>query len=233
MSERARFWLISGFLIFTVAICMGVRVDVIERDLLARTQEALGAAGIAFYGVGFEGRDAVLHGFVSSPEQADRIDAIVAAVEGVRTVGRSMAIERIPEPERSAPAVLPVLRLQRLGDRLFLAGRFPDDGSHRALVAAAEERFGKANVSTDLRANAAVASSQWVDRAAALVEIMEKLEGNGRLSIQGDTALLFGQVRDRTDAVEVRALTDSIGPLRWSLDLTVLDAIGTGTGGGA
>lgn len=236
MSERTRVRMIAAFLVVTVLVCAAVSVDSMQRDLLVRTQRALAGAGVAFYGVEMDGRDAVLSGFVPSREQADRIEAIVQTVPGVRAVRSDLVIERIVEPPTGPGAVtssalaLPSLRLQRLGDRVMLAGTLPDDGTAEALAAAATQRYGEDNVRDSMRRSGSTGSSPWIEAAATLLDLLDALEDNGRLTITGTSAHLFGQVRNRAQRDEIEQTARDLSSLRWRFDLLTSDGA---TGGGA
>lgn len=224
---RKRFWLITALLVVALGVCATARIASIRQDLRGRAQEALAAAGVPFYGLDISGRDVVLHGIVASEERASEITSILAAVSGVRDVHDGLVVERIEI--RTAAAVMrpPSLRIQRLGERVFLAGRLPDEESADRLRAAAVRAFGGGNVTSELRVDSTVGAPPWVSTGEQVVELLGAVHGNGRLSIEGDTALLFGLVRSNSERQQLIDDASSIAALRWQYDLVAIDgAIG-------
>ena len=63
-----------------------VQQPAIETDLLQRTRQALAEAGLPTHIVHFNGRDGVLTGTVAGEADAERLQAIVSSVYGVRHV---------------------------------------------------------------------------------------------------------------------------------------------------
>lgn len=224
MSARARFWAIVALMAVTLALCAGMAVERIEDDLLTRAQTALAAGGLPFYGVTVEGRDVVLQGFVPSQEQADSIHTIVADIEGVRRVRDIMTVERVAAPRElgtpSAPVVVPArLRVQRLGDRLFVGGTVPDDGSAERLLRAARERFGDGNVTSSLQVRVDVGHPPWLDVPERIVELLGLASDNVRLVVEGGTGVLSGEASGPEDLVRLRQVTASIPGLDWRFEL--------------
>ena len=230
MRERARFGTITLMLIGTLILSVVVTVGGIQADLLRRTQAALASAGVAYYGLKFDGRDAVLGGFVPSSDQAERIVAIVGAVPGVRAVRDRLVVERViastPTLRRVA---LAELRLQRLGSMLVVSGRVSDTDAQN-LVVAAEHIFGAGRVRSDLRIDNQLEPNDWMLNANALVRIMNALSDTGRLSVRGDQAILGGRVRGNAERRRIDELAASIPGLHWRFEL--FNARGDAAGGG-
>ena len=97
MRARARFRALCGLLGLTLALSVLVAVDSIQRDLLVRSQHALAASGLAFYGLELQGRDVLLHGFVSSSNESRRIEQVIRTVPGGAPVRNELWVERVPE----------------------------------------------------------------------------------------------------------------------------------------
>ncbi|WP_439384011.1 OmpA family protein [Amycolatopsis lexingtonensis] len=86
MSGRRRWILLVPIAVLVTALLAGVvtwaQAGSVQRDLTARTQAALAAAGLPAGNVSFDGRDATLNGF--PPGQALRALEVVQGVDGVR-----------------------------------------------------------------------------------------------------------------------------------------------------
>lgn len=232
MGVRKRFWLITALLAVALGVCVSARVAAIRQDLRGRAQEALAAAGVPFYGLDVSGRDVILHGFVASEKWATEITSILAAVSGVRDVHDGLVVERVEIPTAVARMRPPSLRIQRLGKRVFLAGRLPDDGSADRLTAAAVRAFGRGNVTSELRVDSTVGAPAWLARGEQVVALLRAVHGNGRLSIEGDTALLFGLVRTNSERQQLIDDASSAAVLRWQFNLVAIDGA-IGDAGGA
>ncbi len=230
MSERARFGAITLMLIGALILGVVVTVGSIQADLLRRAQAALASAGVAYYGLEFDGRDAVLGGFVPSSDQAERIVAIVGAVPGVRAVRDQLIVERVIESTPTLARVAQAeLRLQRLGSRLVISGRVSGIDAQN-LVDAAQRTFGAGRVRSDLRVDTQLEASDWMLDVSALVRIMNALSDTGRLSVRGDQAILAGRVRGNAERRRIDELASLIPALCWRFEL--FNARGGTAGGG-
>jgi len=219
MTDRRRAKIVGAFLVASAIVCATVRVDGIRRDLTVRTQQALAAAGVAFYGIEIRGRDVRLHGFVRSRNEGEKISQIIAEVRGVRAVSSDLIVEHVAESQRASAVAPPMLRLQRLGARLFLAGQFPAGPYRGRLAAAAAQRFGPDSIMDNVRQRKALDSPAWLREVAVLIQIMARLHDRGRLVIEGSTALLVGQVGDPEAGAEIRRLASSVPGLRWRFEI--------------
>ncbi len=229
MNERVRFRVITMLLLGALIVGVVVTVGGIQTDLMRRSQAALASAGVAYYGLVFDGRDAVLGGFVPSSDEANRIVAIVSGVPGVRSVRNELIVERvvesIPGPRATAPAEL---RLLRLGSMLVLSGRVADSEA-RGLIRAAEDTFGGSGVRSDLRIESQLEPSDWLTDPSVLIRIMGALSETGRLSVHGDQAVLGGRVGSISDRRHIDELAAEIPGLRWRFDL--FNGLGSAAGG--
>jgi len=236
MRARARFRTLCGLLGLTLALSVFVAVDSIQRDLLVRSQHALAASGLAFYGLELQGRDVLLHGFVSSSNESRRIEQVIRTVPGVAHVRNELVVERVADATRAAGAhsgsvsPLPSLRWQGLGSHFVISGILPDDGSLDDLMRALLQRYGRGNVSSRAVASDAVGRAGWLDAIPRLLDLMSTLDGNARLVITGHSAHLFGQVEGRRQRHQVQRSALRIGGLQWRFDLVARDG---STGGDA
>jgi outer membrane protein OmpA-like peptidoglycan-associated protein len=87
-------WLAAIAALVLGALCVRHHSRSIPIDLHTRSQQALREAGIAFAGLSFDGREALLRGVEGSPEVSARAQDIVREIWGVRTV----SVETTPAP---------------------------------------------------------------------------------------------------------------------------------------
>jgi hypothetical protein len=244
MSERGRFALITTILLVAIAISVFVDVRRIETKLLAGAQLALSAAGIPFYGLKMDGRDAGLSGFVASTEESDRIVQTVAAVPGVRAVHDATVVERIagsgapgsagtgrvggaPGAAR-AQGPAPQVRIQRVGSRIRVSGRLPE-GEAASWIEALSSRFDERQIESALLEDRRMSGTAWVGERQAIADLVAGI-GDGVLTIRGDTASLSGMVSGRAERDRISERAQAISSLTWRFDLFSLD--GTVSGGG-
>lgn len=236
MDARLRFWLICALIFAALGVCVIATMDRIQQDLLSQGQLALAAAGIGFYGLEIEGRDAVLHGFVASPEDSAAVRAVVAGIEGVRQVRDETVVERVvvaSEPRPSPPSGMPArLRAQVLGRRVFLSGTLPA-AAGRELVVAARQRFGAGLSSDGLRLDDGVATPPWLSAAGRLLALLELTAGNARLAIESSSGVLSGQVASAAQAQRLREIAAELPGLELRIELFSPVMPVAGAGGGA
>lgn len=81
----------------------------IETDLLQRTRQALAEAGLPADMIRFSGRDGILTGAVASEAEAERLQAVVGSVDGVRVVKNRLipASAAIPVQQQDTPELFP------------------------------------------------------------------------------------------------------------------------------
>ncbi len=231
MTERARFRTVTLVLVGALILGVIVTVSAIQADLTRRTQAALASAGVAYYGLEFDGRDAVLGGFVPSTDEATRIVAIVRSVPGVRAVRNELIVERLVESDPAPPAVAPAeLRLQRLGPMLVISGRVADSDA-TSIISAAQEAFGNTHVRSDLRVDSELEPSFWLADPAILLRIINAASETGRLSVRGEQAVLGGRIVTSADRRRINELAATIPGLRWRFDL--FNGLGSAAGDNA
>ncbi|MFW6198302.1 MAG: BON domain-containing protein [Acidobacteriota bacterium] len=221
MPREWRFWLVTAAMLAAVLLCAGLRAADIEQDLLVRAQRALAADGVPYYGLRIDGRDAVLGGPVESAEEGQRVRRVVADVRGIRMVQDALIVESFPEATTDATIRAtrpPTLRIQRLGDRLFVRAHLPADDVadelHRHL-----RGFGGEVASSSLSVGDAVAEAAWMARLEELVALVAEFEGTGSLTVEGSTAVLSGLVADAATRDRIRERARAIEGLAWRFDL--------------
>jgi outer membrane protein OmpA-like peptidoglycan-associated protein len=94
--NRQLFPLMALLTLLVVAILtlltLWLKQPVIETDLLQRTRQALIAEGLPSNGIHFSGRDGVLSGAIGSADEAERLLAVAAQVNGVRDVSNQLLV---------------------------------------------------------------------------------------------------------------------------------------------
>ncbi|NIY45678.1 MAG: hypothetical protein GWN22_18890, partial [Gemmatimonadetes bacterium] len=93
--SRRRFYGMLAFLSVALVVAMTVTAFRIESDLLSTTQNAIAEAGIPYYNLTIDGRDAVLRGMVDDDIDVARLRAVVASVPGVSRVRDETVAERV------------------------------------------------------------------------------------------------------------------------------------------
>ena len=223
MSERTRFYSITLLLIGALALSVVVTLDSIQTDLLSRTQAVLASGSVAYYGLQFDGRDAIVGGFVPSRAHAEHIVEIVGEVPGVRKVFDELIIDQVIESPSIRPrAATTELRLQRMGSLLMISGHMSESDA-QSLVSAAENTFGHPHVRFDLLTVRQLRPTDWLANATAMVRIMSALSDTGRLSVYGTQAVLGGRIRGNDDRQRIDELTLSVPELRWHIELHSAD----------
>lgn len=233
MSERRRSLLVGALLAAALVFAVAVSVRSIESELLARSQLALAAAGIPFYDITMDGRDAVLRGFVASNEHGRRILDVVAAVPGIRAVHDELVVERIADSGTIALArEQPTLRLQIARSTLRVGGRLTSATESAALLQALRAAVPRLEIVQTLQSVPGIAPAPWLADASALAAVVAAATGDVRLLIQGDTAILSGEVRDAAARERLVAACGSVPGLAWRFDLFSLDGSVSGAGVG-
>lgn len=232
MGDRARFLSVAIILLLALVVGAAVTIRGMQSELLARTQLALAAAGIPFYDISIDGRDARLRGFASSAEQEQRIVDVVAAVPGVRRVRSDLVVERIVEPEATVAVGLPpTLRIQisRAGARV--SGRLASTREATELMAALRAALPRHDIVGGVTADVAVAPAPWLQQPAALAAVVAAAGGDVRLLIQGSTAILSGSVADARARERTIEAAHAVAGLDWSFELFARDGSISGGGG--
>ena len=178
-------WLVA--IAAVVIVATGIRaVPAAEDDLTGRASAALNDADLAI-DVTFQGRDAILSGVVSDPEDVDRAETLVANVRGVRTVDLSGVTVMAVDVAASWFAVA------FDGTTLIISGVVNEPAIRNAIVAAAESTFASAAVVSELTVNATAGELEPADVVA---ELFEGLAGwrSGLLAVAPDRIGIDGVV---------------------------------------
>ena len=193
MSDRATairmpssvWWLMAVAVV--VIVTTGIRaIPAAEDDLTERASAALNDADLAI-DVTFQGRDAMLSGVVSDPEDVDRAETLVVNVRGVRTVDLSgvtvMAVD----------VAAPWFAVAFDGTTLIISGVVNEPAIRNAIVAAAESTFDSAAVVSEVTVNATAGELEPADVVA---ELFEGLAGwrSGVLDVAPDRIGIDGVV---------------------------------------
>ncbi len=242
--SRRRFYGMLAFLSVALVVAMTVTAFRIESDLLSTTQNAIAEAGIPYYNLTIDGRDAVLRGMVDDDIDVARLRAVVASVPGVSRVRDETVAERVviaAQSDAAADAAAgivavvtagapPELRAQRMGSRIVVTGVLPADGSLDRLAEALEDRFGGAELALRVVESEGVGTRPWTTASTVIADALVQLGDAGRVVAYGSTVQVSGAV----DADQARAALDEIAATvpdtDWRL---VLTRSAGGIGGGA
>lgn len=225
MISRRRFYAMVVFLLVALAITVTSTVHSIQQDLLVRGQEAIAAAGIPYYNLRIDGRDAVLAGFVTEGTDIDRLQAVVAQVNGIRSVRNEVTVERFAaeDPRRTTARHTPrspELRIQHLGELLTVTGSLPADGSVAALETALDERFGTIAIRMNVRRDTSVGSRDWTTNIDLIVDALATVKGPSRIAAYGDVVQLSGLIANAARRSELDAILAAVPAVEWRLTLT-------------
>jgi hypothetical protein len=214
--------------IVAICVCACRRARTIETDLLVRSQTALIDARIAYHGVTFEGRDAVLATPAAPGEDGVAVAELIAAVPGVRRVvvavrdeegrARDDSVGSAPTVERgtSRPAAPPWVRIERSGEHVRVDGQMPEPASDR-LLARLRERF--TSVESRIDRSAPIEEDVWSERAAELADLVIDLD-DGRVSVFDHVAMLVGTAARARDIADLEARASGTFPLlAWAFRL--------------
>jgi hypothetical protein len=219
-----------AFLLVALVVAVGATVMQIERTLLADAQNAVATAGIPYYDLRVEGRDAVLGGFVAQGTDVQRLEAVVASVPGIRRVRNEVTVEIIkPDtpiftdnapPSTNTPGLPPELRVQRLGEFLMVSGRVPNDGTAGALEEALHDAFPRANLRITVAENAATAGTEWTRQVAVTVRALARLGDPARLAAYGHIVQLAGPIADSAERDRLDEILSTAPDIGWRLTLS-------------
>ncbi len=183
------------------AVSWGVRNE--ERDLTGRAEAVLAGTDLD---VEFEGRYAVLAGFVSNQLALDEAAASVEELRGVHSINTDAVLIATEAVDNGAgPGVAHVDAVVR-ADAITLSGVVPDQAAVDAIVAAAEERFGADSVINELLVNPDVSAPEWLATVPGVLRVMDGFTEGG-VGFSGTEVLIAGIV----DSAPARAnLVDAV-----------------------
>jgi hypothetical protein len=239
--SRRRFYGMLAFLSIALVLAVTVTAFRIQNNLLSTAQNAIAEAGIPYYNVTIDGRDAVLGGMVSDEIDVARLRAVVAAVPGVSRVRDETVLERVAVAA-AAPAVAsgtaatsyagapPELRAQRMGTRIVVTGILPADGSLDRLTEALQDRFRGAELTLRVVESVGVGSRPWTTAAPVLADALSQLGDAGRVVAYGSTVQISGAVGVGKARAALDDIVAAAPEIDWRL---VLTRSAGGIGGGA
>jgi len=153
--------------------------DSVEKDLTARSQQALATLGGSGLTVDFTGRDGVIKGTLPDGVSKDQVLQAVADVNGVRVVtfipseaanGASPSPSPTALPSSESPSAaalaLPAVQSVATDGAVVLTGRVPTQAAADALVAAAAAVYGADKVTNQLSVDAGVSDAGLTGFAA-------------------------------------------------------------------
>ncbi len=215
-----RVLVVGGFAFALIgAVASSVYVPRIEADLTARSREALGAEGIGFDAVAFDGRDGTVTVFSTHARPSQAAD-VVAWVPGVRKA--HVVVVEPPWKPPPPPRLDPWLRTTLSADFVELVGLLPREEDLQRVRAALSDALGGVTVRDAVTLGPADASAPWLDGYLAAVEAARGSTIDLSFEVREGRARLFGSVPDPAvrDAV-VAAVDGKLGGLELDAELVV------------
>lgn len=197
----------------------------IEKDLSVRTGQAMTAAGYAWAGGSFEGRDGRVKGIAGSDDERGEAVAIAQKVWGVRIVNDDTGLIKLIKPY--------IWAANREGDVVRLAGYVPTELERRRILDLTKSQVRNARVEDGMRLGRGAAGAPlWPDATRfALAQLKGLKRGDVRLddlglSIQGDAETidsyraikkaLATQLPDQVTLLREDIRPPAVSPYVWS-----------------
>ncbi len=190
-------------------------VDDITQDVRQQTAKALTTAGLGEVEIAVSGRQVVLSGEVSSPDQKAEAERLIETYAGVRSVENqirvvvlSRSIAEAPPPPVQNPYVFEAHK--DADGRVTLAGHVPDDIVRGELVGRAQNLFAGSEVVDGLTLASGMPDTVWAGVAVTGLEQLAKLD-TARARLSGRLLSLEGDAPSREVAQQLtNALTAAV-----------------------
>ncbi len=162
-------WVGLGFL-GLLLLTLLTRCNSIENDIQKRTTEGLKANGMGWAQSQLDGRgrDVLLSGIAPSEASKTQAIALVASIDGVRTVSNNIKIKQY---------VSSTFSLKASDDKVVLSGIFPDQDSIDSTVAQARDVYGEDKVVNELTVSDNASKPAWLAGAVGVMAAMKAAEG--------------------------------------------------------
>lgn len=190
-SLPAAMWLLLLLLIIVIVVAVKSCVPHEQNDLTTRAQAALNDAGLSDVAVEFQGRDALLSGYVPAIEDIDRASETVFDVRGVRRVDNDAL-----SVSDSVPLEPANFSARASDTQVILNGVMPTQQNINAIAEAASVRY--ATVNNQMTAGK-VATAAWIERLPELFTQVDAWD-SWNLDINADGTWFDGLARN-TEAV--------------------------------
>lgn len=172
----------------------------LERDLAARTAQALKGAGLAWAATGFQGRDGVLSGRASDVSDPDKAMSLLTKVWGVRVMeNKSDLIEQVENY---------VWFASRRNNRVRLTGYVPNPSARQLVLGMARANFPGFEIQDRMKLARGVPSiDAWLGAVSFGLKQMTLLK-SGDMRLDGTLLFIGGEAEDAT---AYRTLRSSLG----------------------
>jgi OmpA-OmpF porin, OOP family len=160
----------------------------IEADLMQRTKEAVGKAGMGWASVNFgkAGRDGLIIGEAAEETERDKIHDVASSVWGVRTVDNKAKL--LDKVDKYAWSV------SRLEKEIRIKGLAPSDTDRKAIVAMAEKSFPGFKINHDMKLARGVPDKQaWLGGIGYSLKQLEQLNKGGQADLDNLSLTLSGE----------------------------------------
>ena len=143
------------------------------------------------------------------------------------------AKEVSPPPARGVASALtsPTLQVALSRGHITLSGTLPDEMTKNRIASRARDLYGSDNVVDNLSVNAKVSGADWLPAALQLLALAGQGTRNGRLQIDGRTAVIGGEVANPD--IKTTLLRAAIVAAKGSLVINDQISLGAQSGGAA
>lgn len=190
--------------------CSSVQSDVHERS--TAELERAGLAAVTVDGV--EYRSVTLSGPAELETEAVGLVEALEATRDVTYLATGDADVTTSTTVATATAATASVTVTVADDTVVLAGEVPDEASQSALVAAAGDAFGDANVTDELTVAGTTATMELSGSVADLASIISSFPGrfvSGTATLEGTTLTVEGQGADAVAVTELETAVAALG----------------------
>ncbi|MEQ1899131.1 MAG: OmpA family protein [Devosia sp.] len=228
-------WLVAG----AIAVGGGTALAVVlvdptmTADLGSRAAAALREPEFAWASAAVDGRDAILSGTATNQQMIDAASQRLLSVRGVRTVESAVTLAEFVSPFPFSASLE--------DGKLLLAGGFPDDGSHAAILADAPGALDQLRLMSggppgaDFSAGATYALgvlSQMDQGRADLEDLSLRIEGRAKSPAAFDILATLAQSAPAAVKLESLKVTPALAsPFKWEAHFDGKTATVTGFAG--
>lgn len=162
-----------------------------ERKLGAEVERRLVDAGLPGDGVLIAGRDVWVDGALTNDDSFERVQAVLAGVDGIRELRR-----RTPPAERVASAQPASLDIAWTQTDMSVVGTLGADTDLSTLDSALVAQFPELTVSSDVDTDPDVTTAHWEARLPTVLAAARDAMPEGGVSLRGSALVVRGTVSD-------------------------------------
>ncbi len=182
-------WLLIIGILLLIIICSFFHIPEIEKDLTAKSIEAVKAKNISFKEIDFDGQDAILNGEVGSEDVRVSIEKLVSSVNGVRAVHNNLKVITQGKINYSS------LRIKELNGKILLGGIFPNSNTIQQSLNKLNKQSWARNIETAFEIDTTITDDHshmaifnWLMHTLPKISNPNILFENGNLIINGNVS---------------------------------------------